>query len=600
MDAYKQAIKDLLKFLIAFGLIAGLLFPVLSRFLYPNLDHFAFFSVPFFIVSLIDGLLVGFVAFLRSKSRLRNLIEEAVKAEQNTEKILEYSSEALIIVDDQTGQYLYTNPEMNRMYHFPDDIDLSKIHDIDMMAPKQAGGLSPQDLVDEFKRVIRKEGAIKGEMLLQTYDGIHFPAIVSATEFVYKNQTAFIVYITDITIEKRRQFEENEIKKLLSVLNYITENEQIIDIVISQFQLIFRADQIKVSILKNPLKLDEHHTTEKILEYLKDDIRVAKCNVIKSELNNHNEVVANLIKQKQLIYHTNDARTLNFKSNKTFIYTAITLPNDSMIGYIEMLTSSKLLDEEINRLANISSVIGSVTNRLRLQRELLTAKENEEIANEKLKHQNETLEHTIEERTKQLRLSREELVDKLSSVAEFKDPLTAQHIKRVSAYAKFIAQKLNLSKEEIDLIALTAPMHDVGKIGVDDYILKKDGKYTPEEYEAMKHHTEYGAEILKTTSDNKLLTIASKMALEHHEKWDGTGYPKGLKGEEISIYGRIIAIADVFDALTTERPYKETWDIEKTCHYIKDLSGTEFDPTIIDIIVKNRDDFLKLYELLKQ
>lgn len=174
----------------------------------------------------------------------------------------------------------------------------------------------------------------------------------------------------------------------------------------------------------------------------------------------------------------------------------------------------------------------------------------------------------------------------LGRTSEYKDRDTGSHILRVGRYSKLIMEKLGGSKEDQELMLYAAPLHDVGKIGIPDSILNKNTKLTEEEYAVMKTHTIKGYNILSGTK-SKYLDAGAIIALSHHEKYDGTGYPNALKGEDIPLYGRIVAIADVFDALISERVYKNSWTLEQTLDYIKSQSGTHFDPALTEVFLKN-------------
>ena len=184
-----------------------------------------------------------------------------------------------------------------------------------------------------------------------------------------------------------------------------------------------------------------------------------------------------------------------------------------------------------------------------------------------------------------------EVILVLSAVGESHSHEVAQHVKRVAAYCRLLAQYYGLSGEEISLIEQASPMHDIGKVAIEDEILKKPEKLTKEEFETIKTHAEEGYKILSVSS-RPLMKMAATIALEHHEKWDGSGYPKGLKGEEISIYGRITALADVFDALSHKRCYKEAWEDEEVFAYIRSHSGTQFDPKLVELFFEHIDAFL--------
>ncbi len=186
----------------------------------------------------------------------------------------------------------------------------------------------------------------------------------------------------------------------------------------------------------------------------------------------------------------------------------------------------------------------------------------------------------VQERTNELSNSRLEIIRCLGRAAEFKDDETGLHIIRVSHYARLIAQELGLDQATQDLVENVAPMHDVGKIGMPDAIITKEGLLSESERQTINTHPGIGAEIIGKHAD-ELLRYARDAALTHHEKWDGSGYPSGLAGEKIPLIGRIVAITDVFDALTTKRPYKEPWPLEKAWNLLKEESGRHFDPEVV-------------------
>ncbi len=173
-----------------------------------------------------------------------------------------------------------------------------------------------------------------------------------------------------------------------------------------------------------------------------------------------------------------------------------------------------------------------------------------------------------------------ETVFRLSKAAEYRDPETGTHILRMAHYSELIAKGLNLPKEQQELLLEAAPLHDIGKVGIADAILLKPGRLTVEEFEVMKQHALFGYDILKG-SDSNVLQNGAAIALGHHEKFDGSGYPHGVLGEAIPIFSRIVAVADVFDALTSERPYKKAWSLESASEFIQAGSGTHFDPQCV-------------------
>jgi len=184
-------------------------------------------------------------------------------------------------------------------------------------------------------------------------------------------------------------------------------------------------------------------------------------------------------------------------------------------------------------------------------------------------------------------------INRLVLASEHKDNETGNHILRMGRYCVCIAKLYGFDSEMLEEIELAAPMHDVGKIGIKDSILFKNGKLTNEEFDEMKKHTIIGADILKDP-DSPILECARQIALYHHEKWNGRGYPHGLKGEEIPIQARIVAISDTFDALTSKRPYKTPYPIDVSCSIIEKGRGEDFDPALVDIFLGNIDKFVTI------
>ena len=184
-------------------------------------------------------------------------------------------------------------------------------------------------------------------------------------------------------------------------------------------------------------------------------------------------------------------------------------------------------------------------------------------------------------------------IHRLVIAAEYKDENTGDHIIRMSRYSALIAKKLGLPDQEVQNILYAAPMHDIGKIGIPDSILVRPGKLTDEEFAIMKTHSIIGAKIL-SNSKAPILRLAEEIALSHHEKWNGKGYPRGLAGDEIPLSGRIVSLADVFDALTSKRPYKEPFPADKAIEIIKKERGEHFDPQIVDVFLANIDEILKI------
>jgi len=222
-----------------------------------------------------------------------------------------------------------------------------------------------------------------------------------------------------------------------------------------------------------------------------------------------------------------------------------------------------------------------------------------------LSEQNIILEEKVKEKTielrelnKELELTQKEIVFTMGMIGEKRSKETGNHVKRVALYSEVLARAYGLDENEVKLLKEASPLHDIGKVAIPDAILNKPGRFTPEEFEIMKKHATHGYEILKY-SNRPLLKAAAIVAYEHHEKWAGGGYPRGLKGEEIHIYGRITAVADVFDALGSDRVYKKAWEDEKIFNLFKEERGKHFEPKLVDLFFENIDTILDIRSKLK-
>jgi putative two-component system response regulator len=215
--------------------------------------------------------------------------------------------------------------------------------------------------------------------------------------------------------------------------------------------------------------------------------------------------------------------------------------------------------------------------------------------NDQLRDYRSSLEKTVVLKTAQLKNASLEIIWRLTAASEYRDNETGAHIKRMSHYSAAIARKMGLAQKTVETILYAAPLHDIGKIGIPDEILLKPDKLNPKEWELMKLHTIIGANILKGSKIG-FVRMGETIARTHHEKWDGSGYPNGLKGGRIPLAGRIVALADVFDALTSKRPYKEAFSIEKSHRIIKQGYGKHFDPKVLDTFFSIQDEILKIKE----
>ncbi len=198
----------------------------------------------------------------------------------------------------------------------------------------------------------------------------------------------------------------------------------------------------------------------------------------------------------------------------------------------------------------------------------------------------------------EIEATQKEVVFTMGAIGETRSKETGNHVRRVAEYSKLLALKYGLDEEEAELIKLASPMHDIGKVGIPDAILNKPAKLTEDEFKIMQRHAELGYEMLKN-SNRPILKTSSIIAYQHHEKWDGSGYPQKLKAEEIHLYGRITAIADVFDALGSDRCYKKAWELERILNLFKEESGKHFDPKLVEILFANLDGFLEIRDRYK-
>lgn len=221
--------------------------------------------------------------------------------------------------------------------------------------------------------------------------------------------------------------------------------------------------------------------------------------------------------------------------------------------------------------------IAEVTARVQTHLTLVTAQE-------ALKQQNVALEDMVRDRTRELEETQLEIINRLGLASEYRDEGTGHHVQRISDYCRLLGRAAGLPHDEVDLIALASTMHDAGKIGISDSILLKPGALTDDEWRQMKRHSEIGG-VLLSGSQSRLLRMAEEIALTHHERWDGTGYSRGLKGEEIPLHGRIVCICDVFDALVSERPYKKAWSVDDALSEISEWAGRQFDPWLAHMFV---------------
>lgn len=222
-------------------------------------------------------------------------------------------------------------------------------------------------------------------------------------------------------------------------------------------------------------------------------------------------------------------------------------------------------------------------------RTMLTLRESQK----RMRNWNDDLQQAVLRQTADIVARERETITRLARAAEYRDPETGAHILRMAHYSRLIAERLGVSEELCDRLLSAAPMHDVGKVGTPDHILLKPGRLTDEEMVIMRRHASIGHDILKGSS-SPMIQLAAEIALTHHEKFDGSGYPEGLAGEAIPLMGRIVAVADVFDALTSARPYKPAWEIDRAVDFMKEQRGAHFDPACVDAFFMEWDEVLAI------
>ena len=334
------------------------------------------------------------------------------------------------------------------------------------------------------------------------------------------------------------------------------------------------ADQLNSEVMKKTLKIK----TQK--EYLKSLLKIYDNNVIfsKTDLNGKITHVSNafckisgytkkeLIGQPHNCVRHPDMKSSTFKnmwstiqSNKIWKGEVKNLKKDGTFYWVEAEVEPLYDDNNVH--IGYSAVRQNITD----------AKEIEEI--------------------------QKEIIFAMGSIGESRSQETGNHVKRVAEYSKILALSYGLNEEEAEMLKQASPMHDIGKVGIADSILMKPGRFTEQEREIMNTHAKIGFDMLNSSS-RPLLKTAATVALEHHEKWDGTGYPNGLKGDEIHIYGRITALADVFDALGSDRCYKKAWDDKRIFELFQEESGKHFDPQLVKIFFDNKEEFLKIRKKL--
>ncbi len=241
-------------------------------------------------------------------------------------------------------------------------------------------------------------------------------------------------------------------------------------------------------------------------------------------------------------------------------------------------------------LSKISVFIQLYNQRCKLQESVQQLSE----LNQQVMLLNATLEDRVIERTRELNTTRQEVIRQLGRAAEVRDAVTGHHVERVSYYVRLLANAAQIEMDTADLYFTIAPLHDIGKIGIPDHILRKPGLLTPEEMRIMQQHAEIGARIIGD-GHSEFLRAAQQACLTHHERWNGKGYPRALAGEQIPLLGRLLSIADVFDAITSDRPYKKAWSLPEAFELIRQQMGNHFDPYLANLFLQSQDQVTEIY-----
>ncbi len=286
--------------------------------------------------------------------------------------------------------------------------------------------------------------------------------------------------------------------------------------------------------------------------------------------------------------------------------------DDKLIASLEEFLSNdvKTLKNNIERLIKDYSRKSKRLDKIihqsdKQQRELLELNEELERTYAELNDYKEHLEEKVEEGISEIKglnseieETQKEVVFTMGAIGESRSKETGNHVKRVAEYSKILALAYGMSEDEAEMLKQASPMHDIGKVAIPDAILNKPGRFNEEEFAHMQRHAELGYEMLRHSS-RTLLKAAATVAYEHHERWTGGGYPRNIQGEDIHIYGRITAVADVFDALGSDRCYKDAWDDEKIFDLFKEERGRQFDPKLIDLFFENLDEILAVRDKYK-
>ncbi|EYB69564.1 PAS/PAC sensor protein [Deinococcus phoenicis] len=474
------------------------------------------------------GILCDLAAGVVSELELRRALNERRRSEQLREAVLTSALDAVITMNVR-GLIEEWNPAAERLFGYTRDEVLGR--DLsDLIIPERLRTGHRQGLA----RYLRTgEGPVLGQRLevpARRRSGEEFPCELAITPFRLEGDRLFTAYLRDLTAQKAAQEALITSHNLLqAVVDGVPESIFVKDTA-GRYVMINAAGAARIG-----------RPVQEILG--QDDAALFPAMTAQTSLRRDTHV---LTTGETLSYEVTDL--LPDGSHRTFL-SAKSVYRDSQ-GQIQGLIGAVL----------------DITDR--------------KAAEATIREQNAALEALVRQRTQEVEEAQLEVLARLARAGELRDDNTGEHVQRVATTAAGLARRLGLAEDEVTLIERAAPLHDVGKIGVPDAVLLKPGRLTAEEFRVVQAHTELGASLLAKGA-SRLVRAAQEIALTHHERWDGQGYPRGLAGEAIPLSGRIVAVADVLDALTSERPYKRAWTLAEALQEIRAQAGAQFDPRVV-------------------
>ncbi|WP_072679357.1 HD-GYP domain-containing protein [Arcobacter sp. LA11] len=460
---------------------------------------------------------------------------------------------------------------------------------LDSMLAKDITSL--KDIQNQFTKEKKKFLEIKDKKVESVQilcDNFNSQDINDELEMVYKNEKKIESFFNKSYLLQIKKLNLN--KKYSK--NYTDEER--LQILIQE--KIWHSNSLKL--IKSFASLDFHRN--KVLSQLNDikylELWISELDFLEKEMNSKDfERYVEVI--KTLLNHTIELNQIEEKEEELGVLIKKLLrKNNKLIDKLEIETEM-ILENSINKNRAILFIVSLITILFTIYLTLKIYKNVAFSVDEKREKIAEGL-REIKNLNEEIATTQREVVFTMGAIGETRSKETGNHVKRVAEYSKLLALYYGLDKEEAEMIKEASPMHDIGKVAIPDSILNKPGKLDTEERKIMETHAQLGYEMLKSSS-KPLLKTAAIVSKEHHEKWDGTGYPVGKAKEDIHIYGRITALADVFDALGSHRVYKKAWDDERIFNFFKEQRGKHFDPKLVDIFFDNLDEFLQIRKKFK-